>query len=69
MAEVVFKIPDMFCEGCAETITTSLKKLSGIQEVKPKVFQKHVYVCTLRTQKAKTAGGEGCYRGCRIYYN
>jgi Cu+-exporting ATPase len=44
MAEVAFKIPNMVCEGCAETITTALKDLPGIREVKPKVFQKHVYV-------------------------
>lgn len=44
VAEVVFKIPDMVCEGCAETITSALKGLPGIQEVKPKVFQKQVYV-------------------------
>lgn len=44
IAEVEFKIPNMVCEGCAETITTALKGISGIQEVKPKVFQKHVNV-------------------------
>ncbi|WP_081604568.1 heavy metal translocating P-type ATPase [Nafulsella turpanensis] len=44
VAEVEFKIPNMVCEGCAETITTALKDLHGIREVKPKVFQKHVYV-------------------------
>ena len=44
VAEVEFKIPNMVCEGCAETITTALKGLHGIREVKPKVFQKHVYV-------------------------
>lgn len=41
---VEYKIPNMVCEGCAEAISTSLKGLPGIQEVKPKVFQKQVYV-------------------------
>ena len=44
VVEVEFKIPNMVCEGCAETITTALKGLPGIREVKPKVLQKHVYV-------------------------
>jgi heavy metal translocating P-type ATPase len=44
VAEVIFKIPNMVCEGCAETITSALKGLPGIQEVKPKVLQKQMYV-------------------------
>jgi len=44
VAEVVFKVPNMVCEGCAETIKSALKGLPGIQEVNPKVFQKQVYV-------------------------
>ncbi len=44
VAEITFKIPNMVCEGCAETITSALKGLPGIQEVKPKVLQKQVYV-------------------------
>lgn len=59
VAEVEFKIPNMVCEGCAETITSNLKDLPGIQEVKPKVFQKHVYVRydsgKLKTQEIKDA--------------
>ena len=61
VAEVEFKIPNMVCEGCAETITTALKDLPGIQEVKPKVFQKHVYVRyesgKLKQQEVKDAIG------------
>lgn len=44
VAEIIFKIPNMVCEGCAETITSALKGLPGIQEVKPKVLQKQMYV-------------------------
>lgn len=44
IAEAVFKIPNMVCEGCAETISSALKGLPGIQEVKPRVFQKQIYV-------------------------
>ncbi len=34
----------MVCEGCAEKISTALSALPGVQEVKSKVPQKHVYV-------------------------
>ncbi|GEO05464.1 copper-translocating P-type ATPase [Adhaeribacter aerolatus] len=44
LAQVEFSIPNMVCEGCAGAISTTLKGLSGVQEVKPKVAQKHVYV-------------------------
>lgn len=44
VSEVEYRIPNMVCEGCAETITSTLKQLPGVQEVKPKVFQKQVYV-------------------------
>ena len=44
VSEVEYRIPNMVCEGCAETITITLKQLQGVQEVKPKVFQKQVYV-------------------------
>jgi Cu+-exporting ATPase len=44
VSEVAYRIPNMVCEGCAETITATLKQMPGVQEVKPKVFQKQVYV-------------------------
>lgn len=44
LAQVEFSVPNMVCEGCAGSISTTLKGLSGVQEVKPKVAQKHVYV-------------------------
>lgn len=44
MAQVQFKVPDMVCMGCAENITTSLSKLDGISNIKPKVAQKQVVV-------------------------
>ena len=44
LAEVEFLIPNMVCEGCAEKITTTLSPIQGVQEVKPKVPLKRVYV-------------------------
>ncbi len=44
LAEVEFLVPSMVCEGCAEKITGALATLPGVQEVKPKIPQKHVYV-------------------------
>ncbi len=44
LAEVEFLVPSMVCEGCAEKITGALTTLPGVQEVKPKIPQKHVYV-------------------------
>lgn len=43
-AETTFKISNMVCEGCAEKITTALKALSGVKEVKSKAFKKQVQV-------------------------
>jgi copper chaperone CopZ len=42
--ETRFKISNMVCEGCAEKITSILKALPGVQEVKSKVFQKQIQV-------------------------
>ena len=44
LAQIEFRIPDMVCEGCAGAITATLKGLPGVQEVKPKVARKQVYV-------------------------
>lgn len=44
LAQVEFSVPNMVCEGCANKISTTLKELPGVQEVRPKVAQKHVYV-------------------------
>lgn len=44
LAEVEFRVPSMVCEGCAEKISTALRGLPGIREVRPKVGQKHVVV-------------------------
>jgi Cu+-exporting ATPase len=38
LSEVEFRIPDMVCEGCAETLSTALNGLSGVKKVKPKVM-------------------------------
>lgn len=42
--ETRFKISNMVCEGCAEKITTMLKALPGVKEIKSKVFQKQIEV-------------------------
>lgn len=44
LTETRFKISNMVCEGCAEKITTILKALPGVKEVKSKVFQKQIQV-------------------------
>jgi copper chaperone CopZ len=44
LAQVEFSVPNMVCEGCAGTISTALQGLPGVQQVKPKIAQKHVYV-------------------------
>src|SRR2546425_208895 len=44
LAEAEFRVPNMVCEGCAETIRTALQMLPGVREVTPKVPQKHVSV-------------------------
>lgn len=43
-AETTFKISNMVCEGCAEKITTALKALPGVKEVKAKAFKKQIQV-------------------------
>ena len=44
LAETEFLVSNMVCEGCAEKITTVLKAVPGVHEIKPKIRQKHVYV-------------------------
>jgi heavy metal translocating P-type ATPase len=44
LAEAEFRVPNMVCEGCAETIRTALQTLPGVREVTPKVPQKQVSV-------------------------
>ena len=70
VAEITFKIPNMVCEGCAETITSALKGLPGIQEVKPKVLQKQVYVCyesgKLQQQEVKDAIGNAGFTAVEV---
>lgn len=44
LAEIEYLVPNMVCEGCAEKISTALRAVHGVQEVKPKVKQKHIYV-------------------------
>ncbi len=44
LAETEFLVSNMVCEGCAEKITSALKSVPGVHEIKPKIRQKHVYV-------------------------
>lgn len=44
LREKSFKISNMVCEGCAEKITSIIKNLPGVKEVKSKVFQKQIKV-------------------------
>ena len=44
LADMEFLVPNMVCEGCAEKITTALKAVPGVREVRSKVPQKHIYV-------------------------
>ena len=44
LTETRFKISNMVCEGCAEKITSALKSLPGVKDVKSKAFQKQVHV-------------------------
>jgi Cu+-exporting ATPase len=44
LAEAEFRVPNMVCEGCADTIRKALQTLPGVREVTPKVPQKQVSV-------------------------
>ncbi len=44
MTETIFKISNMVCEGCAEKITTALKGVPCVKDVKSKFFQKQIHV-------------------------
>lgn len=44
VAETEFLVPNMACEGCAQTINDVLSRVSGVREVKSKVPLKRVYV-------------------------
>lgn len=44
LVEQEFLVPGMVCSGCANKISTALTSLVGVQEVKPKIPQKRVYV-------------------------
>jgi cation transport ATPase len=44
LAQAEFRVPNMVCEGCAETIRMALHALPGVQAVTPKVPHKQVSV-------------------------
>lgn len=44
LTEIIFKVSNMVCEGCAEKINDILKGVPGVEEVKTKVMKKQVWV-------------------------
>jgi copper chaperone CopZ len=44
LKETRFKIANMVCEGCAEKISSVLKAVPGVKEVKSKAFQKQILI-------------------------
>lgn len=44
LSQVEFSIPNMMCEGCAETIYSTLNVIPGVKGVKSKVPQKQVLI-------------------------
>lgn len=44
LSQVEFSIPNMMCEGCAETIYNALNVIPGVKGVKSKVPQKQVHI-------------------------
>lgn len=53
LSQVEYSIPDMMCQGCAETICDTLNVVPGVQLVKPKVPQKQVQI-TFEGQEVNT---------------
>lgn len=70
LAQIEFRIPDMVCEGCAGAITATLKGLPGVQEVKPKVARKQVYVsyepAKVKQQQLKEAIGSSGFTAIEV---
>jgi len=66
LAEVEFLVPSMVCEGCAEKISQALRPLPGVQEVRPKVPQQHVYV-RYEPSRVKGAGAAQRARRGRVH--
>lgn len=44
LSQIEYSIPNMMCDGCAETICNTLNVIPGVQQVKPKVQQKQVRI-------------------------
>lgn len=44
LSEIEYSIPNMMCEGCAETIYNTLNVIPGVQQVKAKVPQKQLRI-------------------------
>jgi len=44
MEKITLNIANMVCQGCAEKITDTLKDLSGVKKVKPKIMKKLVQI-------------------------
>lgn len=54
LSQVEYSIPDMMCQGCAETICDALNVVPGVQRVKPNVLQKQVQI----TYEGEEVNGE-----------
>lgn len=70
LSKIEFKVSNMVCEGCAEKITGIVKRLPGVADVKPKVFQKQVSVTYEGSQitddKIKSAIMEAGYNAVEV---
>lgn len=70
LAEVEFAVPKMVCEGCAEKISTALRAVPGVREIKSKVAQKHVVVryapATVGREQLRDALGEAGYHAIEV---
>lgn len=53
LTETRFKISNMVCEGCAEKITSVLKSLTEVKNVKSKTFQKQILINYYSEHKGK----------------
>lgn len=62
LANRVFLVPDMVCEGCAEKIAGALTSIPGVRDVRPTVAQRRIQVRyepqKVREQQLKDALGK-----------
>ncbi|AWN36622.1 MULTISPECIES: heavy-metal-associated domain-containing protein [Methylobacterium] len=44
LTEVIFSVPGMMCDGCAETVHDVLTAVPGVRQAKPSTWRKRVAV-------------------------